>query len=216
VTYDGKPASIYYYASSGGRTANSEDVWSSALPYLRSVDDPYENPNEATHGKWSVTFTKEEIKKILADKGINIGDIVNITAEYSDSHATELTFIGTSGSKTYTKDNIRASLSLKSTNFVMTTGGGKVTLSFPEKYKNSQKNSFGNINSAISTFAINMADEMNNSSPSVSATEYTFTGGGWGHGVGMSQWGAKGMADNGFTYKEILTHYFTGVQVEKY
>jgi len=99
---------------------------------------------------------------------------------------------------------------------VMTTGGGKVTLSFPEKYKNSQKNSFGNINSAISTFAINMADEMNNSSPSVSATEYTFTGGGWGHGVGMSQWGAKGMADNGFTYKEILTHYFTGVQVEKY
>ena len=45
---------------------------------------------------------------------------------------------------------------------------------------------------------------------------YTFSGGGWGHGVGMSQWGAKGMADNGFNYKEILTHYFTGVQVDIY
>jgi len=45
-------------------------------------------------------------------------------------------------------------------------------------------------------------------------TTYTFTGKGWGHGVGMSQEGAKGMAEAGFTYDEILKHYFTGVDVE--
>jgi stage II sporulation protein D len=38
---------------------------------------------------------------------------------------------------------------------------------------------------------------------------------GYGHGVGMSQVGADAMAKNGSDYKEILTHYFKGVAVEK-
>lgn len=36
---------------------------------------------------------------------------------------------------------------------------------------------------------------------------------GYGHGVGMSQWGANGMAKNGKTYEEILKHYYTGVEI---
>ena len=43
---------------------------------------------------------------------------------------------------------------------------------------------------------------------------YTFSGEGWGHGVGMSQYGAKGMADAGFSFDEILTHYYTGTHLE--
>ena len=35
-------------------------------------------------------------------------------------------------------------------------------------------------------------------------------GGGWGHGVGMSQWGAYGYAKHGWTYDRILAHYYTG------
>ena len=42
---------------------------------------------------------------------------------------------------------------------------------------------------------------------------FTFNGAGWGHGVGMSQWGAKGMADAGYSYKDILKHYYTGIEV---
>ena len=37
---------------------------------------------------------------------------------------------------------------------------------------------------------------------------------GIGHGVGLSQMGANGMAKNGADYKEILKHYYTGVTVE--
>ena len=33
---------------------------------------------------------------------------------------------------------------------------------------------------------------------------------GYGHGVGMSQYGANGMAKNGYNYKDILTHYYPG------
>ena len=39
---------------------------------------------------------------------------------------------------------------------------------------------------------------------------------GYGHGVGMSQYGAHGMAKSGYDYKKILTHYYTGTQIVKY
>ena len=42
---------------------------------------------------------------------------------------------------------------------------------------------------------------------------FTFTGGGWGHGVGMSQYGALGRADAGHTFDEILTFYYDGTSV---
>jgi SpoIID/LytB domain protein len=41
----------------------------------------------------------------------------------------------------------------------------------------------------------------------------TITGGGWGHGIGMSQYGAYGRALNGKTAEEILEHYYSGAQV---
>lgn len=42
---------------------------------------------------------------------------------------------------------------------------------------------------------------------------YTLTGKGKGHGVGMSQYGAKGMAESGFSYLDILKHYYSGTQI---
>lgn len=39
---------------------------------------------------------------------------------------------------------------------------------------------------------------------------------GWGHGVGMSQYGAREYAKLGWTYEEILTHFFTGTHINKY
>ena len=44
-------------------------------------------------------------------------------------------------------------------------------------------------------------------------TGYTFNGSGWGHSVGMSQWGAYAMAQKGFTYDQILKFYFTGIEI---
>lgn len=45
---------------------------------------------------------------------------------------------------------------------------------------------------------------------SMSGDTITFSGRGYGHGVGMCQWGAKGMAEAGRSYKEILEHYYPG------
>ncbi len=46
-----------------------------------------------------------------------------------------------------------------------------------------------------------------------SGADFVFTGQGWGHGVGMAQWGAKNMALQGKSYQEILTYYYTGVTI---
>ena len=44
---------------------------------------------------------------------------------------------------------------------------------------------------------------------------FSITGSGWGHGVGLSQWGAKAMAEQGWSYKQILLHYFPGTEVSR-
>src|SRR2546421_10171197 len=43
---------------------------------------------------------------------------------------------------------------------------------------------------------------------------FTFYGAGWGHGVGMSQWGAYGLAGKGWDARRILTHFYPGTRVE--
>jgi stage II sporulation protein D len=43
--------------------------------------------------------------------------------------------------------------------------------------------------------------------------QFVVTGHGWGHGVGMSQWGAYGFAQNGYAYDKILAHYYPGTEL---
>lgn len=47
----------------------------------------------------------------------------------------------------------------------------------------------------------------------VTATTFVVTGRGWGHGVGMSQYGALGFANEGWTYDQILAHFYTGAEL---
>jgi stage II sporulation protein D len=49
--------------------------------------------------------------------------------------------------------------------------------------------------------------------PGRAATIFTLTGHGWGHGIGMSQYGALGDAQHGWTYGRILTHYYSGTRI---
>lgn len=44
--------------------------------------------------------------------------------------------------------------------------------------------------------------------------DYVFTGRGYGHGAGLCQWGAKALADRGWTYREILSHYYPGAELQ--
>lgn len=67
---------------------------------------------------------------------------------------------------------------------------------------------FSNLNSAM--FEVKAERD-----PKGRPTGWTFTGGGWGHGVGMCQTGAIGRAEAGQTYQQILEHYFGGATVSR-
>lgn len=51
--------------------------------------------------------------------------------------------------------------------------------------------------------------------PSGQLSHFVFSGRGWGHGVGLCQVGSYGLAISGVSYKEILTHYYRNVKIEK-
>ena len=48
-----------------------------------------------------------------------------------------------------------------------------------------------------------------------SGHDFIIKGKGWGHGVGMCQWGAKAMAEKGYKYYQILSYYYRGVELKK-
>lgn len=93
------------------------------------------------------------------------------------------------------------------------TAGGRVeTMQVGEQtFKGTEIRTALGLSSAL--FSVGFSGSGNGGSGNESKTMITFTSNGYGHGVGLSQYGAKGMAAKGSTYKEILTHYYTGTVV---
>ena len=75
--------------------------------------------------------------------------------------------------------------------------------------------SFGNLRIHGSELRSIAGLRSSNFTISCSGDVITFTVYGYGHGVGMSQYGAKAMADGGSNYREIVLHYYTGVMLER-
>lgn len=64
-----KPITAAFHANCGGQTANSEDAWVTALPYLRSVNDRY--CTSARNARWERTISLTDWKKFLAQQGVD-------------------------------------------------------------------------------------------------------------------------------------------------
>ena len=223
VMYKGERAQVFYFSSSGGRTEDVENVWSTPLPYLRSVEDKYES-GKSTNYIWESTYSAAKIKEIMLERGYDLGDIVSvkITKTAPSGRVTELVIKGTKGERVYTKSGCRSVFrTLCSQWYTITTDADvSVKAGDGENVKTTLAGS-----KVITAGGVKTLDAggkplivvgAKNSKRSVSATPqvYTFSGRGWGHGVGMSQEGAKGMANAGFKYDEILRHYFQGTTIE--
>lgn len=220
LVYNGEPALIYYSAASGGRTANVKDVWGSEIPYLISVED-YDSGDGKNISAWTVTFSKADIRQKLSNAGIDIGEVTNmqVTSYSSDGRATKLLITGTNGTKEYERESIRSFLGLKSQMFTINGQGGSSVYSLITS---------GGIESASSltatdgtvisnpVFITSVGTETGSAiNGSNSQTgDFVLSGKGYGHGVGMSQYGAKAMAEMGKSYNEILAHYFPGTNLE--
>ena len=222
MIYNGKLAQVFYFASSGGMTANVKEVWGGEIEYLLSVPDPYESETSYNY-IWEKALSAEEIKKILFISNVEIGNILSVSAEeYSPSgRVTKLRITGTLGSITYYNADTRTIFSLSSQKYTIQSSGNIVVKAVDGSLKTLALDG----RKVVSASGTGTLSAGNNSisvvgsgnkvrSLSMSSDKYVFNGKGWGHGVGMSQEGAKGFARNGYNYEQILKHYYTGITVE--
>ncbi|WP_321328829.1 SpoIID/LytB domain-containing protein [uncultured Ilyobacter sp.] len=165
IVFDGRPINALYHSTSGGITANNEDVWGGKpVPYLRSRDDR-NNEEKSPRKKWTTSIAKAELSK-------NVGFTVKKIEVLSKNNGRviNLRLIG-SDRKTVTGNEFRRMVGynkIYSTQFQIKDDGKK----------------------------------------------FIFFGKGSGHGVGMSQYGAYGLAVKGKKYREIIFYYYTDVEIK--
>jgi len=222
--YEDKLASTFYHSSSGGHTENSENIWNDIVPYIRGVEDPYSlgSPND----NWILELNKAEIKKKLEENNMNIGDIIDIniieTSEYG--RVKKIDFIGTKNKITLEKEKVRylfGTSNLKSIWYSIKTDSDINIYDISTNSIQVKRPAGLNVISSAGLSTIKTANGKINvkglfdvKNYNITPNTYIFNGKGWGHGLGMSQYGAKGMAEQGYNYIEILEYYYTGTKVK--
>ncbi|MGB5823559.1 MAG: SpoIID/LytB domain-containing protein, partial [Proteocatella sp.] len=216
MMYDGKPAEGYFHASSGGRTESIGNMWNYGLDYMVGVEDEYSLGSP--YDSWEVRLSAEEIRASLLKKNIDIGSIVGvkILKLSENSRVMQLGVLGTKGMHTLEKDAIRSALGssqFKSTYFTLKDSGssvnsGSVIGGSKAVISNSNlNNKFDKLNRFVD------ARVMDSSQKFISGGTFVFSGKGNGHGIGLSQYGANGMAKKGYGFEDIIKHYFKGVSI---
>lgn len=219
IIYGDKPITAFYHADSGGRTEACKDVFGSDLPYLQPVDDIF-NAN-SPNSQWEISLSANDISQ----KVKNIGEVYEISIVERDlaGRVKKMLVKGSPGKKTVENSDIRTIFGLKS-NFFDIFGGTSapaVSIAGAETTKDIQlKNNYvitgQEIVSLPTEFVSILGAETSKAVRLQAAGDaYIIRGHGYGHGVGMSQWGAKAMAENGYNYMDILLHYYKNVEIKK-
>ena len=162
LTYKGQIVNAMFFSTSTGKTENSEEVFVSALPYLRSVDSKWDEASPV----YTDTYTfdlKDFYSKLSLPYNENLK--IEITAKTSTGRIKKLKI----NDQELNGRDLATKLSLRSNYFTITQNNDKITINTK----------------------------------------------GFGHGVGMSQYGANGMAKEGYKYDQILKHYYQNTEIKK-
>lgn len=237
---NGQPAPVFYFKNSGGHTQSIEDVWlSSNLPHLVGKKDPY-SPDYSWIA--TITFNSFEQKLIQAGYDVGSIESVQVGGRNSAGAVSKLIIKGSKDTLILEKERIRTVLGpslVRSRHFnIGEVYMGKNSIVFEiqlmlsngSKTKNADQNiniisGDGKIKSIVSesayitngkeTVKAKTVESESKIDDSIVATgsEVTFSGMGYGHGVGMAQDGAIEMARQGYNFIEILKFYFTNIEV---
>lgn len=162
LEYDGEIVDAMFFSTSVGATENSEEVFFSKVPYLRSVSSTWDSISPV----YEVNYTFE-LEDFYNKLNLNYSESLNIELleTTSTGRVKKLKINGV----TLEGNTVVSNLKLKSNHFTIKLEGDKVYI----------------------------------------------TTKGYGHGVGMSQYGAQAMALEGYKYDEILKYYYQGVEIKK-
>ncbi len=236
LAYNSKVCETFYHAISGGITESCELVWGgTGYPYLISQPVPDEEYWNYTNGIWKFEVSEKELFNYLQNQSTVARYVKNpITSvrisKYTDAgYAYELEITDSSGTvSTFTKsDNIRNILTKYAKSPRLTIGksvdvavnDGTTKAIDPYNIVHTDKD--GNTVITTSRVGGDVVKEVISGTgeitklPEASEDNYIISGTGWGHGVGLSQYGAKDMAENGYLWNEIVTYFFPGAYLAK-
>ncbi len=205
LTADGKVCDARFSKCCGGRTETFETCWEDEPhSYLQSIDDPFCDTTDAAviaqvlndydrettdFYRWTETLTQAEARRyVTAHLKTDLGDILDLQPiERGPGYRIiKLKIVGSERTFTIGKElEIRCALS-------------------PTHLKSA-------------AFDVCRLDADDNAIPTADTdtvpTRFVLHGRGWGHGVGMCQIGAAVMGEKGYTYEQILHHYYQGATI---
>ncbi len=186
LTYDGNPAIIYYHSTCGGMTENVKNVFGKKdLPYLRGIKD-----GDIAYCKESPRFSWEEnySPRTFINRLYNAKLITDTNYELKKIHIASRFESGRI-------NELQILLNDKKNNPKMLSIYGNGIRSIIRNSDNS---------SILRSTACNIT---------FNGSNITITGNGFGHGVGLCQWGSMYLSAHGKNYEQILSHYYPGTTI---
>ncbi|MGH2698415.1 MAG: SpoIID/LytB domain-containing protein [Actinomycetota bacterium] len=197
ILYRGRPILARYHSVSGGQTFDNEQIFTSegAYPYLKGVPSTTEEASPLD--RWEVAFTVADFERIVERSGTwtrargRLRGMQTVPSR-SDLHYPDVLLHGTKRKLRMTAEELR------------TIVREHAPAAFPGKYPSIGLTTSGRLPETFPSNRLSIGTHDG---------VVRVRGRGWGHGVGMSQWGAHGLALRGASYPQILDHYYTGVSL---
>ncbi|MEX0974245.1 MAG: SpoIID/LytB domain-containing protein [Bacillota bacterium] len=231
LAFNGSPAAAYFHSDAGGMTEEARYVWGGTVPfpYLQAVR---EAPHESPYSLWTVRLTLQELSVGLASIGIIPSSLPDIITGYGPGRSGRWTGV--------TVMTARGVVQAKATEFrrafpqvrsmlfssysygrgMETKGllGAEAGLFVQSDGQVAQVKLGSSVivgGAGATTRPVGGAYATTGAAADVPGT-YVLVGSGWGHGVGLSQYGAKAMALGGSDASEILDFYYPGTTQEQW
>jgi SpoIID/LytB domain protein len=199
IVYDDQPILSRYHSTSGGRTLANERVFTDepAYPYLKGVLSTTETTSPLY--RWTVYLRLDRLQSMLRAAGRwdrSDGPLREVRSVESRAglHYPDIALRGPRGRARVTAEELRGLLRDLAPSF------------YPDLYPSPWTTTSGVLPETLPSNRYEVRTDRGTA---------IVEGRGWGHGVGMSQWGAYGMAQAGASYEEILTHYYTGIELDR-
>jgi stage II sporulation protein D len=199
-----------FHSSSGGVTENSGDIWTRQLPYLVSVPD-FDDSSPVR--QWKKRLEPADLRKAFPELG-GLTDI-DVLRTSRSGRVQSARVRGPRGAKVIKGTELRTRLGLRST---------LVTFRFEAPETRPMPRDSRTASAAAPPLLPLLPNTLLTGSSRTGAAAVrrkslpalVASGRGFGHGVGMSQWGAYGLAQRGRSHEQILRHFYRGVDVRPY
>ncbi|MFM9110991.1 MAG: SpoIID/LytB domain-containing protein [Prochlorococcaceae cyanobacterium] len=212
LLHGGQLINAVFHSSSGGRTENSGELWTSQLPYLVSVDD---GDSQSPVHRWRERFGPQQLQQAFPE----IGGLIDlqVLSTSSTGRLRQLKLQGPAGSLVLTGAELRQRLKLRSTQLTLTLER-PLAAQLPESLQvvpveppPVDSASGAGADPVLAATTAPRPFPVRSPAPRPSLV---VEGRGFGHGVGLSQWGAYAMALKGASDDRILRHFYRGVEIQ--